>query len=107
VVAPMADNVPLGIDFCVSRKDAERFDPAIIPVTAGKNSPSSSLSRQGKSLIRLISTSQKYTPETYKETQKGWVGAYTQNPNKYLHRQLVFQLCLSSDIQLPNYHLTF
>ena len=43
VVAPMADRVPLGIDLCVSRKDAERFDPAIIPVTAGKNSPSSSL----------------------------------------------------------------
>ena len=39
VVAPIADKVPLGIDRWVSFKEADRFDPAIIPVTAGKNRP--------------------------------------------------------------------
>ena len=43
VVAPMADRVPFSINLCVSCNDAERLDPAIIPVTAGKNSPNNSL----------------------------------------------------------------
>jgi hypothetical protein len=40
VVTTMADRVPLGIERWVSFREAERFDPAIIPVTAGKNKPS-------------------------------------------------------------------
>ena len=43
VVAPIADNVPTGIDFCVSFKDAERFEPAMMPVTAGKKRPNNAL----------------------------------------------------------------
>jgi hypothetical protein len=43
VVVPIADNVPTGIDFCVSFKDAERFEPAMMPVTAGKKSPNNEL----------------------------------------------------------------
>jgi hypothetical protein len=43
VVVRVAANVPTGIDFCVSLSEADRFEPAIIPVTAGKNRPTSSL----------------------------------------------------------------
>jgi len=48
VVVPIADNVPTGMDFCVSFKDAERFEPAIIPVTAGKKSPNNELHNHKK-----------------------------------------------------------
>jgi hypothetical protein len=43
VVHAMAARVPTGIERWVSFKDAERFDPAIIPVTAGKKRPSNPL----------------------------------------------------------------
>lgn len=38
-VVRMAQMVPVGMDFCASAKSPERFDPAIIPVTEGKNIP--------------------------------------------------------------------
>lgn len=43
VVVRVAAKVPIGIDRCVSFRDADRFEPAIIPVTAGKNKPTKSL----------------------------------------------------------------
>lgn len=43
VVVRVAANVPTGIDLCVSFNEADLFEPAIIPVTAGKNRPTSSL----------------------------------------------------------------
>lgn len=45
VVARVAANVPTGIDLCVSFSEADRFEPAIIPVTAGKNRPTNSLKK--------------------------------------------------------------
>lgn len=35
----MAHIVPIGIDFCASAKSPLLFDPAMIPVTDGKNIP--------------------------------------------------------------------
>lgn len=43
VVVRVAASVPTGMDLCVSFRDADRFDPAMIPVTAGKNSPTNAL----------------------------------------------------------------
>jgi hypothetical protein len=43
VVVTIAHKVPLGIDRWVSFKEAERLEPAIIPVTAGKKRPKSFL----------------------------------------------------------------
>lgn len=43
VVVSVAANVPIGMDRCVSFNEAERLDPAIIPVTAGKKSPTNAL----------------------------------------------------------------
>lgn len=43
VVVSVAASVPLGIDRCVSFSEAERLEPAIIPVTAGKKSPTNAL----------------------------------------------------------------
>lgn len=43
VVERVADNVPIGIERCVSFSEADRFEPAIIPVTAGKNRPTKAL----------------------------------------------------------------
>ena len=42
-VVRVAANVPMGMDFWVSFNDAERFDPAMIPVTAGKKRPTRAL----------------------------------------------------------------
>ncbi len=36
VVEMVACNVPIGIERCVSFSEADRFEPAMIPVTAGK-----------------------------------------------------------------------
>lgn len=44
-VASVADNVPMGIERCVSLSDADRFEPAMIPVTAGKNRPTKALQK--------------------------------------------------------------
>jgi len=44
-VVRVAARVPTGIDRCVSFSDADRFEPAIIPVTAGKNRPTKSLKK--------------------------------------------------------------
>lgn len=38
-VVKIAHIVPIGIDFWASAKSPERFEPAIIPVTDGKNIP--------------------------------------------------------------------
>ena len=43
VVARVADSVPIGIERCVSFSEADRFEPAIIPVTAGKKRPTKAL----------------------------------------------------------------
>lgn len=43
VVVRVADNVPIGIERCVSLSEADRFEPAIIPVTAGKKRPTKAL----------------------------------------------------------------
>ena len=43
VVERVALNVPTGMELCVSLSDADRFEPAMIPVTAGKKSPSNAL----------------------------------------------------------------
>lgn len=52
-VVSVAANVPTGIERCVSFNDAERFEPAIIPVTAGKNRPTNALKdRKNKIYIR-------------------------------------------------------
>lgn len=42
-VVRVAANVPMGIDRCVSFNDADLFEPAIIPVTAGKKRPTKAL----------------------------------------------------------------
>lgn len=44
-VVSVAANVPTGIERCVSFNDADRFEPAIIPVTAGKNRPTNALQK--------------------------------------------------------------
>ena len=46
VVVSVAANVPIGIERCVSFSDAERFEPAIIPVTAGKKRPTNALTKR-------------------------------------------------------------
>lgn len=38
-VVRIAQIVPIGMDFCASAKSPDLFDPAIIPVTEGKNIP--------------------------------------------------------------------
>lgn len=38
-VVKMAQMVPIGIDFWASARSPERFEPAIMPVTDGKNIP--------------------------------------------------------------------
>jgi hypothetical protein len=43
VVERVACNVPTGMERCVSFSEAERFEPAMIPVTAGKKSPNNAL----------------------------------------------------------------
>jgi hypothetical protein len=43
VVVRVAASVPMGMDRCVSFRDADRFDPAMIPVTAGKKRPTNAL----------------------------------------------------------------
>lgn len=48
-VVRVAANVPMGIERCVSFSEAERFEPAIIPVTAGKKRPTNAL--KSKSII--------------------------------------------------------
>ena len=53
----MAANVPTGIDLCVSFSEADRFEPAIIPVTAGKNRPTKSLKiKQTKRSVNKFQT---------------------------------------------------
>jgi len=48
VVVRVADNVPIGIERCVSFSEADRFEPAIIPVTAGKKRPTKALKHKIK-----------------------------------------------------------
>jgi hypothetical protein len=43
VVVRVADRVPTGIERCVSFSTADRFEPAIIPVIAGKKRPTKAL----------------------------------------------------------------
>jgi hypothetical protein len=43
VVERVALNVPTGMERCVSFSEADRFEPAMIPVTAGKKSPNNAL----------------------------------------------------------------
>lgn len=43
VVERVAASVPMGIDRWVSFSEADRFEPAMIPVTAGKNRPTIAL----------------------------------------------------------------
>lgn len=43
VVVRVAASVPIGIERWVSLSEAERFEPAIIPVTAGKKRPTKAL----------------------------------------------------------------
>lgn len=52
-MASVAASVPTGIERCVSFSDADRFEPAIIPVTAGKNRPTNALQSMGV-IIYLI-----------------------------------------------------
>lgn len=47
-VVSVAASVPTGIERCVSFNDADRFEPAMIPVTAGKNRPTSALWKDRK-----------------------------------------------------------
>jgi hypothetical protein len=42
-VTRVADKVPTGIDRWVSRREDDRLEPAIIPVTAGKKRPTKEL----------------------------------------------------------------
>lgn len=46
VVVRVAASVPMGIERWVSFSEAERFEPAMIPVTAGKKRPTSALKCQ-------------------------------------------------------------
>lgn len=48
VVVRVAANVPTGIERCVSLSEADLLDPAIIPVTAGKNKPTNALKPKKK-----------------------------------------------------------
>lgn len=43
VVVRVAESVPMGIERWVSFSEADRFEPAMIPVTAGKKSPTIAL----------------------------------------------------------------
>lgn len=53
-VVRVAANVPIGIERCVSFSDADRFEPAMIPVTAGKKRPTNALPEvQGTDIIRM------------------------------------------------------
>jgi hypothetical protein len=52
VVKRVAFNVPTGMERCVSFSDADRFEPAMIPVTAGKKSPNNALKPKQKSVSR-------------------------------------------------------
>lgn len=54
LVPRVAANVPIGIDLWVSFKEAERLEPAIIPVTAGKKRPTNSLTINDKESERHI-----------------------------------------------------
>lgn len=51
-VESVAANVPIGIERWVSFNTEERFEPAIIPVTAGKNKPTNALEK--KENIKII-----------------------------------------------------
>jgi len=51
VVVRVADNVPIGIERCVSFSEADRFEPAIIPVTAGKKRPTKALKDRYKKIV--------------------------------------------------------
>lgn len=44
-VVSVAANVPMGIERWVSFSDAERFEPAMMPVTAGKKRPTKPLKK--------------------------------------------------------------
>lgn len=46
MVASCDANVPIGIERWVSFNWAERFEPAMIPVTAGKKRPTNALQNQ-------------------------------------------------------------
>lgn len=48
VVVKVAANVPMGIERWVSFSEADLLEPAIIPVTAGKNSPTNALQERGR-----------------------------------------------------------
>jgi hypothetical protein len=51
VVVRVADNVPMGIERWVSLSEPDRFEPAIIPVTAGKKRPTNALKNVQKIYI--------------------------------------------------------
>lgn len=51
-VVSVAANVPTGIERWVSFNEAERFEPAMIPVTAGKNRPTNALWWKWKLKVR-------------------------------------------------------
>ena len=53
VVVSVAHNVPIGIERCVSFSEADRFEPAIIPVTAGKKRPTKALKSIQKCVSKL------------------------------------------------------
>lgn len=55
VVVRVAASVPIGIDLWVSFNEAERFEPAIIPVTAGKKRPTSALT-----MVKIIAVREKH-----------------------------------------------
>jgi len=46
VVVRVAASVPMGIERWVSFSEADRFEPAIIPVTAGKKRPTNALKKK-------------------------------------------------------------
>jgi Trm5-related predicted tRNA methylase len=52
VVVRVAASVPMGIERCVSLSDADLLEPAIIPVTAGKNRPTNALKEIKKKKMR-------------------------------------------------------
>ena len=54
MVVRVAASVPIGIDRWVSFSDADRFEPAIIPVTAGKKRPTIALKHSINNKIRKI-----------------------------------------------------
>ena len=58
LVVRVAASVPIGIDRWVSFKEAERLEPAIIPVTAGKKRPTNSLTindKESERYMRMLS----------------------------------------------------